>query len=67
MCAAPPVSPNYRMSNALGLRGESAYGGGIQSIRYRPSTPPPPFFLSLIMFPVLAHWMLAMALSRFFS
>ena len=39
MCEAPPVSPNYRMSNTLGLRAESAYGGGIQSIRYRPSTP----------------------------
>ena len=23
----------------MGLRAESAYGGGIQSIRYRPSTP----------------------------
>ena len=39
MCAAPPVSPNSRMSSTLGLRAESAYGGGIQSIRYRPSTP----------------------------
>ena len=39
MCAAPPVSPNYRMSNTLGVRAESAYGGGIPSIRYRPSTP----------------------------
>ena len=25
------------------------------------------FFLSLILFPVLAHWMLAMALLRLFS
>ena len=25
------------------------------------------FFLSLILFPLLAHWMLAMALSRLFS
>ena len=41
MRAAPLVSsPNYRKSNTLGPRAESAYGGGIQSIRYRPSTPP---------------------------
>ena len=39
MCEAPPVSPNYRMSITLGLKAESAYGGGIQSIGYRPSTP----------------------------
>ena len=39
MCEAPTVSPNYRMSNTLGLRAESSYGGGIQPIRYRPSTP----------------------------
>ena len=32
MCASLPVSPNYPMSNTLGLRAESAYGGGIQSI-----------------------------------
>ena len=39
MCAALPVSPNFRLSNTLGLRAESANGGGIQSITYRPSTP----------------------------
>ena len=37
MRVAPPVNPNYRINITLELSAESAYGGGIQSMRCRPS------------------------------
>ena len=45
MCDAPPVSPNYRMSNILGLRAESAYGGG-NLVNRIPTINPPRSFSS---------------------